>query len=96
MATKRAFLCGCFVHVIQVFIESTVSSDELSCSSVVFSVGYKGSVEVIDNFCMIASRIIFDYSQLLKALNLMSPQRRREHLSCPFLENTTWQMLLPW
>ena len=48
MATKGAFLCGCFVHVIQVFVESTVSSDELGSGSVVFSVGYKGSVEVVD------------------------------------------------
>ena len=32
-----------------------MSSDELGCGSVVFSVGYKGSVEVIDNFCVIWS-----------------------------------------
>ena len=55
VATKGAFLCGCFVHVMQVLVESTVSSDELGCGSVVFSVGYKGSVEVIDNLIMIGS-----------------------------------------
>ena len=55
MATKGAFFCGSFVHVIQVFVESTVSSDELGCGSVVFSVGYKGSVEVIDNLIVIGS-----------------------------------------
>ena len=56
VATNGAFLCGCnFVHVMQVLVESTVSSDELGCGSVVFSVGYKGSVEVIDNLIVIAS-----------------------------------------
>ena len=55
VATKGAFLCGCFVHVIQVFVESTVSSDELGSGSVVFSVGYKGSVKVVDNLIVIGS-----------------------------------------
>ena len=55
MITKRAFLTGSFVHVIQVFVESAVSGDELGSSSVVFSVGYKGSVEVIDNFRVLGS-----------------------------------------
>ena len=50
VSIKRAFLSGSFVHVIQVLIESAVSGDELSSSSVDFSVGYKGSAEVIDNF----------------------------------------------
>ena len=34
MATKRTFFGSCFVHVVEVFIESTVSSDEVGCSSV--------------------------------------------------------------
>ena len=38
MTTERAFFGGCFVHVIQVFVKSTMSSDELGCGSVVFSV----------------------------------------------------------
>ena len=55
MSTKGAFLGGRFIHVVQMFIESTVSSDELGSSSVVFSVSNKGSVEVIDDFVMVAS-----------------------------------------
>ena len=55
VSTEKAFLSGGFVHVIQVFIESAVSGDELGSSSVVFSVGYKGSVEVIDNLSVVGS-----------------------------------------
>ena len=47
MSTKRAFLSGGFVHVIQVFIESAVSGDELGSSSVVFSVGYKSIKDLL-------------------------------------------------
>ena len=56
MATQRTLFGSCFVHVVEVFIESTVSSDEVSCSSVVFPVGYKRSVEVVDNFSVITSQ----------------------------------------
>ena len=56
MATKRTFFGSCFVHVVEVFIESTVSSDEVGCSSVVFPIGYKRSVEVVDDFSVISSQ----------------------------------------
>ena len=56
MATKRTFLGSRFVHVAEVFIESTMSSDEVGCSSVVFPVGYKRSVEVADDFSVLSSQ----------------------------------------
>ena len=56
MATQRTLFGSCFVHVVEVFIESTVSSDEVSCSSVIFPVGYKRSVEVVNNFSVITSQ----------------------------------------
>ena len=45
------------------FVESTISSDEVGCSSVVFPVGYKRSFEVVDNFCVIASKDHFSVFQ---------------------------------
>ena len=56
MATQRTLFGSCFVHVVEVFIESTVSSDEVSCCSVVFPVGYKRSIEVVDDFSVISSQ----------------------------------------
>ena len=56
MATQRTLFGSCFVHVVEVFIESTVSSDEVSCSSVVFPVGYKRSIEDVDDFSVISSQ----------------------------------------
>ena len=56
VATKRTFFGRCFVHVVEVFVESAVSSNELGSSSVVFPVGYERSVEVADDFCVITSQ----------------------------------------
>ena len=41
MSTKEAFFCVRFVHVIEMFIQATVSSDLVDCCSVVLSIGDK-------------------------------------------------------
>ena len=46
-----------------------MSSDEVGCSFVVFPVGYKRSVEVVDNFCVI---ILVCLGQSLATMSVLS------------------------